>query len=193
MNQQPDIMQQPQQQFHKLDPSVISTMESLSYQQLQDRQNVLDLMPYKLRKFMDMDNIATDMDEEELQEIASISLEGYDIDKESRRDWEEIMKKAFELVDEKVTTRNSPWPGSANVKYPLIHSACIQFNARTNPEIIKQDKVVKHCGEPIEVCEQFLSSIRGGRRAKKPGSKNKKNNRSTNQYCIECAEELYLI
>lgn len=109
------------------------------------RTNALarDKIPAKLRKFMEMDNIAESLDEMELADIAEAVVSGYEMDKQSREEWDNAMEDAYKLIKPNVEEKNTPWPKAANVKYPLITGACIQFNARTVPEIIKDGKVVQ--------------------------------------------------
>lgn len=118
-------------------------LEDMSIDDVQQQTYLKDKIPAKLRHFMEMDNIADDLSKEQLTKIAEVCLDGYEIDKASRADWEEVMSQAFQLVDGSIDEKNTPWPGAANIKYPLVTGACIQFNARTNPEIIKNERVVE--------------------------------------------------
>jgi len=113
--------------------------------QLENPETIIKKLrvPKLLRKYMEMDNIAEDLDEQQRTKIVDICLSGLDADKESRRDWEEKMKKAFDLVKTTIKSKNTPWKDSANIKYPLITSACMHFNARVIPEIVKNDRVVE--------------------------------------------------
>lgn len=151
MNNQPmpptgQLMQQGQQmqpQTSMMPSTMMDKMEDMSMNDIQNNSMARDRVPRELRKFMDMENIAEDLDDKQLEKISEICLDGFDIDKESRIEWEEIMKKAFNLVEVGLEAKNTPWEGAANIKYPLVSGACIQFNARTNPEIIKNERVVE--------------------------------------------------
>jgi len=97
----------------------------------------------KLLDMIDMPNIAEELDEEELGKIGSRVFEEYEIDETSREPWlrrnEEAMKIAMQVEE----IKNTPWKNAANVKYPLLTIACIQFSSRALPNIIKDGQVVK--------------------------------------------------
>jgi len=88
-------------------------------------------------------NIAEDMDRYELDRIGQVVVRGYDIDKESRKDWEDLTQQGLDIAMQKRVDKTSPWPGCANVKHPLIGTASLQFAARAYPEIIKGSDVVR--------------------------------------------------
>jgi len=88
-------------------------------------------------------NVAQFLTDEELRNIGQKVVREYDIDKNSRADWETTIEKATILARQLHEEKTTPWPGAASVKYPLITSAIIQFAARVYPEIIQGFEVVK--------------------------------------------------
>ncbi len=88
-------------------------------------------------------NIAEKQSQETLADLTTKVLEGYKIDLASRTEWEELNKQIIDLV--KLVVKKKTYAGEvvANVKYPLIINACMQFAARAYPEIIKGNDVVK--------------------------------------------------
>ena len=96
-----------------------------------------------LTGYINQANIATELDQEVLDKIGAAVQEGYDIDKASRSDWEKQTKTAMDLAMQVAEEKSWPWPKAANVKYPLITTAAIQFSARAYPAIIKGSDVVK--------------------------------------------------
>ena len=88
-------------------------------------------------------NIADKQSQEVIADITTKALEGYKIDLASRKEWEELNKQIIDLA--KLLVKKKTYAGEivANVKYPLIINACIQFAARAYPEIIKGNEVVK--------------------------------------------------
>ena len=78
-----------------------------------------------------------------IADITTKVLEGYKIDLASRKEWEELNKQIIDLA--KLLVKKKIYNGEivANVKYPLIINACIQFAARAYPEIVKGNTVVK--------------------------------------------------
>ena len=87
-------------------------------------------------------NIAEDMDERQLAEIAQQVMEDYDMDKDSMSDWFDQMDAGLKLARLVKDPKNYPFEGAANVKYPLVTSAALQFNARAYPAIVPPDRVV---------------------------------------------------
>jgi chaperonin GroES len=97
----------------------------------------------QLLKFIDSTNIADDLSDEELNRIGERVCREYTVDKESRRDWETRMGEAMNLALQITEEKNYPWPKAANIKFPLLTTAAIQFAARAYPAIIQGRDVVK--------------------------------------------------
>lgn len=97
----------------------------------------------KLIEFHSSQNIAETLDDEQLRAIAQDCIKGYKLDDESRQGYVEQMKEAMAIAKQIEEAKTFPWPNAANVKYPLITGASIQFAARVYPEIVKGDRVVK--------------------------------------------------
>lgn len=96
-----------------------------------------------LQKALQLPNLAQDLSDEDLGEIGQRVVSDYDIDKNSRADWEKISENAMKLAKQVREEKNEPWAGAANVKLPLLTTACIQFGARAYPELIRGNDVVK--------------------------------------------------
>jgi chaperonin GroES len=97
----------------------------------------------KLNAFSKSVNVATELDEEELNKIGQKVLLGYEEDLKSMEEWLSDVKRIEELASLKSVRKSQPLPNSANVKLPLITKACLEYQASTYPEIIRDDKVVK--------------------------------------------------
>ena len=97
----------------------------------------------RLKQFIDSDNIAELLTEEELDEIGKKVSDDYDLDKDSCGDWYSINEKALELAKQKGAHKSFPWEGAANVVVPIITSAAIAFNGRVLPEIFSDGKVAR--------------------------------------------------
>ena len=100
-------------------------------------------------------NIVNDLDDETLKDIGKTVWEEYDLDKQSRKDWEQRHKDIFALVDQMDAIKAS---GGADVKYPILATAALQFSARAYPNVVKGSDVVK--------C-QIIGSDVGGLKAAK--------------------------
>lgn len=66
-----------------------------------------------------------------------------EIDDLSRSDWLDKMDLAINLAMQIADEKAYPWPKAANVKYPLMTVAAIQFNARAYPAIVPGSNIVK--------------------------------------------------
>ena len=97
-----------------------------------------------LETILASNNIAENLDDEQLKEIGNRVVDGYDADKESRADWEERNAEGIRLALQVKKNKSFPWPNASNVKYPLITIACMQFNARAYPALVPGTKPVKH-------------------------------------------------
>lgn len=88
-------------------------------------------------------NLAEGIDEKELIEIGSQVKKDFEQDLESRRDWElqheQWMKLAIQTIEEKTW----PWKNASNVKYPLVSTSAMQFQARAYPTLVGAPNVVK--------------------------------------------------
>lgn len=96
-----------------------------------------------LMRCLDHPNIAELVDESDLTELGSRVVEEYEIDLESLSDWKEQSEAALKMAKQVREEKSEPWPGCANVKYPLMTTAAIHFASRAYPEIIQGTRVVK--------------------------------------------------
>lgn len=99
--------------------------------------------PRVLFQYIDSANIAEMLEESDLANIGQRVSREYDIDKASRSDWEDRIREALDIAMQVAGEKNYPWPNAANVKYPLITTAAIQFAARAYPAIVPGRDVVK--------------------------------------------------
>jgi chaperonin GroES len=97
----------------------------------------------KLIEWGQSDNVANDLDEDFVQGIGERVVREFEIDETSRSDWLEQAKKALERAELKGGEKNTPWPNAANVKFPLLTVAGLQFAARAYPAIVDGQKIVK--------------------------------------------------
>ena len=76
-------------------------------------------------------NLAEDMDDDALAELASDLLGEFDEDISSRKDWIQTYVDGLELLGMKVEDRTEPWPGACGVYHPLLSEAVVKFQAET--------------------------------------------------------------
>lgn len=107
--------------------------------QQQEAQHPADF----LRSIMKLPNIVPELNGEVVKTIGLEVTRGFDLDKGSRADWEKQTKTAMDLAMQVATEKSWPWPKAANIKYPMITTAAIQFSARAYPAIVAGQDVVK--------------------------------------------------
>lgn len=79
-------------------------------------------------------NLAEEMDDELLQNLASDLLEDYEGDLSARRDWLDTYVDGLELLGLKLEDRSEPWEGACNVYHPLMTETLVKFQAETMTE-----------------------------------------------------------
>ena len=79
-------------------------------------------------------NLAEDMDEGVLTELAGDLLGEFEEDISSRKDWIQTYVDGLELLGMKVDDRTEPWPGACGVYHPLLSEAVVKFQAETMME-----------------------------------------------------------
>jgi chaperonin GroES len=96
-----------------------------------------------INKVLESSNLAEEMDEEELTKIGATVCEEYDIDCGSRKEWMRTNEDWIKLATQVAEKKNHPWPNAANVKYPLVTTAAMQFGARAYPSLLPGLDVVR--------------------------------------------------
>lgn len=98
----------------------------------------------KISDVLDSVNIAEDLDEQELHMIGKKVGDGFETDLASRRPWEKDLESWTKLALQISDTKTFPWTGAANIKYPLLATAAMQFAARAYPTLVPSNgKLVK--------------------------------------------------
>ena len=98
-----------------------------------------------IRKTLDSINIAEDLDEDLLIKIGNEVIDGYDNDLISRKPWEEDLTRWSELALQISADKTYPWPKAANIKFPLLSTAAMQFSARAYPTLIPSNNKIVKC------------------------------------------------
>lgn len=99
----------------------------------------------KLETILKLDNVAEKLSKEKLIEIGAKVVAGYESDLKSRSPWEKDLEKWTKLALQVVEDKTFPWRNAANVKYPLVSTACMQFNARAYPTLVPSDGQIVKC------------------------------------------------
>lgn len=91
----------------------------------------------------ELQNLAKDLPEEELSEIAKVCLEDFKADKESAQEWRKMHAQWLKLYFQKDTPINPPWEGSSDESMPLLAEACNQFHARSFPAMFPSRNIIR--------------------------------------------------
>lgn len=103
----------------------------------------IDQFLARIKAVAEADNLAKDMEDADLTKLGMSVIEGFDIDKTSMSAWCERMERALELAMLVKEAKTYPWTNAANIRYPLITSAALQYNARAYPAIVPSSDIVK--------------------------------------------------
>ena len=88
-------------------------------------------------------NLCDRFTDADLQAIGNWCHTGYEADRWSRRRWYNRTEAAMDLALQIQKDKSFPWPGCANVAFPLVTIAALQFHARAYPAIINGTDVVR--------------------------------------------------
>ena len=97
-----------------------------------------------LKKALDSKNVAELLDEKKLEKVARVVLSALSMDKSSKAEWNSSAEQSLELAKMKWERKDTPWPGAANIKHPMIARAIIQFTSNILTEVIRRGKIVRH-------------------------------------------------
>ena len=88
-------------------------------------------------------NLAEDMYDSELSEIASDLVELFDSDVNARRDWVETYSEGLKLLGLKVEERTEPWEGACGVFHPMLTESVVRFQSESIMETFPAQGPVK--------------------------------------------------
>jgi len=89
------------------------------------------------------DNIAENMDDDQLAAVADELLGNIDSDLESRKEWADTFVKGLDVLGFKYEERTEPWEGSCGVYSSVLAEAAIRFQAETMSETFPAQGPVK--------------------------------------------------
>jgi len=87
-------------------------------------------------------NICDRFSEDDLKRIGESCKAGYERDKQSRLRWEMRNEAGMDLALQVQKAKSFPWPGAANIAFPLVTIAAMQFHARAYPALINGKDIV---------------------------------------------------
>jgi chaperonin GroES len=107
----------------------------------QDTNSNIQVM--ELEALVNKTNVAEEMTEQELNDIAADLIKRIKEDERSMEPWldrnNDFLKLALQIKENK----SWPWQNAANVRYPLLTIAALQFHARAYPTIVNPKSIVK--------------------------------------------------
>jgi chaperonin GroES len=103
--------------------------------------------PSSLEKLMLLANAEGDISrafsDKDLAKLGADVVADYERDDSDRQEWKDVALRALSLAaQEKAGDKVYPWEKASNVRYPMLTVACLQFNARSYPAIVKGDEAV---------------------------------------------------
>lgn len=88
-------------------------------------------------------NLTDRFSPEDLTILGGWVWDGYLQDELSRADWLRRNERAMDLAMQLQKAKSFPWPDCANVAFPLVTIAAMQFHARAYPALVQGTNVVK--------------------------------------------------
>ena len=98
-----------------------------------------------LDDLLNTQNIADLLDEHDLISIGNRVVEGYLVDLASREPWEKDLENWTKLALQVSDKKSYPWIGAANIKFPLLATAAMQFAARAYPTLVPANNQIVKC------------------------------------------------
>ncbi len=96
-----------------------------------------------LAEIMSGENLALLLTDTKLLNIGQTAIREMEIDENSRGDWLDTYAKSLDIAMQVRAEKTFPWPKASNVKYPLLTTASVQFQARAYPAIVDGSNLVK--------------------------------------------------
>mgnify|MGYP003673190125 FL=1 len=81
------------------------------------------------------ENLADQIDEADLQSMASELMSNFDSDRQSRSEWAKSYVKGLDLLGMKIEERQQPWAGASGVFHPILTESIVRFQAQAMGEI----------------------------------------------------------
>jgi chaperonin GroES len=103
---------------------------------IEDESPAQERTEESFREEIESTNLVGKFSKEKLAELREQVTSGFEFDLQSRAAWDAAAQEWTELALQVRQEKTYPWRGAANVKYPLLSTAAMQFNARAYPSLI---------------------------------------------------------
>ena len=88
-------------------------------------------------------NLANDLDEDSLTEIAEDVINNYTADKDSRAEWESMFERGFDLLGLKIEDTSEPFEGACTAVHPMLIESAVKFQSKAIQEMFPASGPVK--------------------------------------------------
>ena len=89
------------------------------------------------------ENLAENMDDSKLDEIANEVYTNYDADKNSRQEWESMFERGFDLLGLKIQETSEPFEGACTAVHPLLVESAVKFQSKASQELFPSAGPIK--------------------------------------------------
>ena len=108
-------------------------------------KNQEDAPKLKLDVLLNENNIADKLEDHQLMLIADDAYRGFEADLASRDPWEKDLQVWTDMALQVSEKKSFPWPNAANIQFPLLATAAMQFAARSYPTLVPSNGEVVKC------------------------------------------------
>jgi hypothetical protein len=89
------------------------------------------------------ENLAENMDDSKLDEIADEVYSNYEADKNSRQEWESMFERGFDLLGLKIQETSEPFEGACTAVHPLLVESAVKFQSKASQELFPSGGPIK--------------------------------------------------
>lgn len=91
----------------------------------------------------ELNNLAAELDEEELAKIGAECHEDFTKDAESRTEWMKMHSEWMRIYFLKDKPKSAPWPGSSEESIPMLAEGCNQYHARSYQAMFPTRNIIR--------------------------------------------------
>ena len=95
------------------------------------------------KKTVDSADLTDRFTNDDLVKIGVLVIDNFNRDLASRKNWQERTEAAMDLALQVSEAKTFPWQGCANIAFPLVTIAAMQFHARAYPTIVNGRDIVR--------------------------------------------------
>ena len=96
-----------------------------------------------LMRAPDKPNLLGILSEDDVAALGARVRPECEIDKRSREGWAKRLEEGIQRANLAAEGRKGPWEGASDVRYPLIMTAALKFNAQAYPALVPPTEIVR--------------------------------------------------